>query len=121
MNKKNSSLYTYLSAIKRSVAVCCNKSSHSNCRHDACFVLQLRERMALLRIERSESEEEKRDRILATKQAKDEALMDTLATISRHRTENSKAAACRCVRPLCRQCDVCCCQVRRVVCDYVYC
>ena len=84
-------------------------------------MLQLRERMALLRIERSESEEEKRDRILATKQAKDEALMDTLATISRHRTENSKAAACRCVRPLCRQCDVCCCQVRRVVCDYVYC
>ena len=53
--------------------------------------------MSLLRIARGEEEEEKRDRILATKQAKDEALMDTLATISRHRTENSKAAACRCV------------------------
>ena len=51
--------------------------------------------MSLLRIARGEEEEEKRDRILATKQAKDEALMDTLATISRHRTENSKAAAVR--------------------------
>jgi hypothetical protein len=38
-------------------------------------------------------EEVKRDDILAEKEAKDQMLMDTLETISRHRTEKSKAAA----------------------------
>ena len=59
------------------------------------FALQLNERITLLRIQKGEEEEDKRDQILALKQANDEKLLDALATISRHRTENTRAAAVR--------------------------
>ena len=61
--------------------------------HVRVCVLQLRERLALLRMQDFEETEEKRDKILATKQAKDEELMSALTTIARHRTENSRASA----------------------------
>ena len=48
-----------------------------------------------MKIANKESEESKRDDILASKQNKDQMLMDSLETISRHRTENTKAAAIR--------------------------
>lgn len=56
-------------------------------------VAELRERLTWLRVEQKEKEEEKRDQILAAKQAKDQLLIDTIDTISKHRNELSKAAA----------------------------
>ncbi|XP_064630388.1 cilia- and flagella-associated protein 99-like [Lineus longissimus] len=56
-------------------------------------IAELRERLSILKVNTETMEEEKRDDILAEKEAKDQKLMDTLETISRHRTEKSKAAA----------------------------
>jgi hypothetical protein len=58
-------------------------------------ILQLKERLSLLRINREADEEAKRDEILNAKQEKEQSLMDTLETINRHRIEQSKAAAIR--------------------------
>ncbi|CAD5118211.1 DgyrCDS6933 [Dimorphilus gyrociliatus] len=56
-------------------------------------VAELRERLTWLRVEQKEKEEERRDQIFASKQAKDQLLIDTIDTISKHRNELSKAAA----------------------------
>lgn len=56
-------------------------------------ISELKERVQHLKVKQLTEEEDKRDEILATKQAKDEMLMSTLETISRHRKEQSKAAA----------------------------
>ncbi|XP_052227633.1 cilia- and flagella-associated protein 99-like isoform X1 [Dreissena polymorpha] len=56
-------------------------------------IVELRERLALLRNAEKENEEMKRDEILASKEAKDQLLLDTLETISKHRLEQTKAAA----------------------------
>ncbi|XP_033756504.1 cilia- and flagella-associated protein 99-like isoform X1 [Pecten maximus] len=58
-------------------------------------IAELRERMCLLRTAEEELEEQRRDNILSTKQAKDQKLLDTLETISRHRLEQTKSAAIR--------------------------
>lgn len=58
-------------------------------------ILELRERLALLKNAEKEAEENKRDEILAEKEAKDQLLLDTLETISKHRLEQTKAAAIR--------------------------
>lgn len=58
-------------------------------------IAELRERAAWLKVAETAENEEKRDDILAAKQAKDQMLIDTLEQISRHRTESSKAAAIR--------------------------
>ncbi|XP_077992467.1 cilia- and flagella-associated protein 99-like [Glandiceps talaboti] len=54
---------------------------------------ELRERLALLKIAEREGEEEKRDEILAAKQAKDQLLMDKLEQISKHRAALGERAA----------------------------
>ncbi|XP_023933113.1 cilia- and flagella-associated protein 99 isoform X2 [Lingula anatina] len=56
---------------------------------------ELKERLALMKMAEREAEEEKRDEILASKEAKDQLLMNTLETISKHRSEMTKAAANR--------------------------
>lgn len=56
-------------------------------------VAELKERLALLKNAEKESEENKRDEILASKEAKDQLLLDTLEKISKHRLEQTKAAA----------------------------
>lgn len=56
-------------------------------------IAELKERMALLKTAEREAEENKRDEILATKEAKDQMLLDTLEKISKHRLEQTKAAA----------------------------
>ncbi|XP_078588779.1 cilia- and flagella-associated protein 99-like [Branchiostoma floridae x Branchiostoma japonicum] len=56
-------------------------------------ILELKERLGLMKEAQRKSEEEKRDEILTAKQGKDKKLMDTLEQISRHRAETSKAAA----------------------------
>ncbi|OWF41505.1 cilia- and flagella-associated protein 99-like [Mizuhopecten yessoensis] len=58
-------------------------------------IAELRERMSLLATAEEELEEQRRDDILASKQAKDQKLLDTLETISRHRLEQTKSAAIR--------------------------
>lgn len=58
-------------------------------------IAELRERMTLMKTFEEQEEEMKRDEILSSKQVKEQMLMDTLDTISRHRTEQTKAAAVR--------------------------
>lgn len=58
-------------------------------------IAELRERMCLLKTAEEELEEQRRDDILASKEAKDQKLLDTLETISRHRLEQTKSAAIR--------------------------
>lgn len=58
-------------------------------------IVELRERLALLKNAQKEAEENKRDEILANKEAKDQLLLDTLEKISKHRLEQTKAAAVR--------------------------
>ncbi|XP_050399587.1 cilia- and flagella-associated protein 99 [Patella vulgata] len=58
-------------------------------------IAELRERLCLMKTAEKEEEELKRDEILASKQAKDQLLLDTLETISKHRTEQTKSAAIR--------------------------
>ncbi|ELU14229.1 hypothetical protein CAPTEDRAFT_191698 [Capitella teleta] len=58
-------------------------------------IVELKERLSLLRMNSEAEEENKRDDILNTKQEKEQLLMETLETINRHRTEQSKAAAIR--------------------------
>nr|XP_034327950.1 cilia- and flagella-associated protein 99-like [Crassostrea gigas] len=50
-------------------------------------IAELRERLSLFRIAEKETEEQRRDDILASKQAKDQMLLETLETISKHRLE----------------------------------
>ncbi|XP_043918828.1 cilia- and flagella-associated protein 99 [Protopterus annectens] len=56
-------------------------------------IVELRERLALLREAQRNSEEEKRDQILNEKKTKEQFLLDKLQQISLHRAELSKAAA----------------------------
>ncbi|XP_015768449.1 PREDICTED: cilia- and flagella-associated protein 99-like [Acropora digitifera] len=56
-------------------------------------VVELRERLALLKIAEKEEEEEKRDSILKSKVEKDQMLMDTLETIAKHRAQKGREAA----------------------------
>ncbi|XP_068709069.1 cilia- and flagella-associated protein 99-like isoform X2 [Montipora foliosa] len=56
-------------------------------------VVELRERLALLKIAEKEEEEEKRDSILKSKVEKDQFLMDTLETIAKHRAQQGREAA----------------------------
>ncbi|KAL5022107.1 hypothetical protein ScPMuIL_001262 [Solemya velum] len=56
-------------------------------------IAELRERLSLMKTAQKEEEELKRDDILAGKQAKDQKLLDTLETISKHRLEQTKSAA----------------------------
>ncbi|CAK8681599.1 unnamed protein product [Clavelina lepadiformis] len=58
-------------------------------------IAELHERLSLLRETQLREEEERRDTILKEKQAKNEALMETLARITTHRNELSKAATSR--------------------------
>ncbi|XP_070540652.1 cilia- and flagella-associated protein 99-like [Ptychodera flava] len=58
-------------------------------------IAELRERLALLKIASKEGEEEKRDEILAAKQAKDQLLMEKLEQISRHRSAGGQTSALR--------------------------
>ncbi|KAK3094329.1 hypothetical protein FSP39_000366 [Pinctada imbricata] len=58
-------------------------------------IAELRERLALLKTAEAQEEEQRRDDILAGKQAKDQLLLDTLETISKHRLEQTKSAALR--------------------------
>lgn len=58
-------------------------------------IAELKERVALCKAAEKEVEENRRDDILQTKQAKDQLLLDTLETISKHRLEQTRAAATR--------------------------
>ncbi|XP_062588762.1 cilia- and flagella-associated protein 99-like isoform X2 [Saccostrea cucullata] len=58
-------------------------------------IAELRERVALLKTAEKETEEQKRDEILTAKQEKDQMLLETLETISKHRLEQTKSAAVR--------------------------
>lgn len=56
-------------------------------------IVELRERLALLKEKQLEEEEEKRDLILNAKQAKADFLSETLDRISKHRAEQTRSAA----------------------------
>ncbi|KAK2169827.1 hypothetical protein NP493_1173g00013 [Ridgeia piscesae] len=56
-------------------------------------IVELRERLALFEEEEREKEERKRDDIIEAKQAKHKMLVSTIEMISRHRTEQNRAAA----------------------------
>ncbi|XP_077136292.1 cilia- and flagella-associated protein 99 isoform X3 [Ranitomeya variabilis] len=58
-------------------------------------VVELRERLALLKEAQRKAEEEKRDQILEEKQSKQQYLLDTLEQISLHRAAQGKAALLR--------------------------
>lgn len=58
-------------------------------------ISELRERVALCKAAEKEAEETRRDDILQNKEAKDQLLLDTLETISKHRLEQTRAAATR--------------------------
>ncbi|CAJ0953288.1 unnamed protein product [Ranitomeya imitator] len=58
-------------------------------------VVELRERLALLKEAQRKAEEEKRDQILEEKQSKQQYLLDTLEQISLHRVAQGKAALLR--------------------------
>ncbi|XP_061186311.1 cilia- and flagella-associated protein 99-like isoform X2 [Saccostrea echinata] len=58
-------------------------------------IAELRERVALLKTAEKETEEQRRDEILTAKQEKDQMLLETLETISKHRLEQTKSAAVR--------------------------
>uniref|UniRef100_A0A8D0HE72 Cilia and flagella associated protein 99 n=1 Tax=Sphenodon punctatus TaxID=8508 RepID=A0A8D0HE72_SPHPU len=61
-------------------------------------IVELRERLALLREAQRKAEEEKRDQIILDKQAKEQLLLDKLEQISLFRAALGKAAALRSVR-----------------------
>ncbi|XP_013094873.2 cilia- and flagella-associated protein 99-like isoform X2 [Biomphalaria glabrata] len=56
-------------------------------------IAELRERLSLMKAQRKEDEEIKRDNILYDKQAKAESLCETLDKIAKHRSEQTKMAA----------------------------
>ncbi|XP_076105059.1 cilia- and flagella-associated protein 99-like isoform X3 [Mytilus galloprovincialis] len=58
-------------------------------------IAELRERVSLCKAAEKESEETRRDDILQNKEAKDQLLLNTLETISKHRLEQTRAAATR--------------------------
>ncbi|KAK3590166.1 hypothetical protein CHS0354_041220 [Potamilus streckersoni] len=58
-------------------------------------IAELRERLSLMKTAEKEEEENKRDEILASKEAKDQYLLETLERISKHRLEKTKTAALR--------------------------
>ncbi|XP_069832490.1 cilia- and flagella-associated protein 99 [Dendropsophus ebraccatus] len=58
-------------------------------------IVELRERLALLKEAQRKDEEEKRDQILEEKQSKQQHLLDTLEQISLHRAAQGKAALLR--------------------------
>ncbi|XP_056410939.1 cilia- and flagella-associated protein 99 isoform X2 [Hyla sarda] len=58
-------------------------------------IVELRERLALLKEAQRKDEEEKRDQILEEKQSKQQHLLDTLEKISLHRAAQGKAALLR--------------------------
>lgn len=58
-------------------------------------VAELRERLDLLKEDKKAEEERTRDSILREKQAKNDRLMETLAKVSVHRREMTRAAAMR--------------------------
>lgn len=58
-------------------------------------IAELRERVSLCKAAEKESEENRRDDILQNKEAKDQLLLNTLETISKHRLEQTRAAATR--------------------------
>ncbi|KAG9479541.1 hypothetical protein GDO78_011525 [Eleutherodactylus coqui] len=58
-------------------------------------IVELRERLALLKEAERKAEEEKRDQILEEKQLKQQHLLDTLEQISLHRAAQAKAAVLR--------------------------
>ncbi|CAN2388432.1 Cilia and flagella associated protein 99 [Pristimantis euphronides] len=58
-------------------------------------IMELRERLALIKEAQSKAEEEKRDQILEEKQSKQQHLLDTLEQISVHRAAQGKAALLR--------------------------
>lgn len=60
-------------------------------------IVELRERLALLREEQKAAEEEKRDQIILEKQAKEQLLLDKLDQILVFRAELSRAAALKSV------------------------
>ncbi|KAI0218459.1 Cilia- and flagella-associated protein 99 [Lamellibrachia satsuma] len=55
-------------------------------------IVELRERLALFQDEQKEKEERKRDDIIEAKQVKHQMLVNTIELISRHRTEQNRAA-----------------------------
>lgn len=63
-------------------------------------IVELRERLALLKEAERKAEEEKRDQILEEKQSQQQLLLDTLEQISLHRAAQGKAALLRSVRCL---------------------
>ncbi|KAL3864337.1 hypothetical protein ACJMK2_006028, partial [Sinanodonta woodiana] len=58
-------------------------------------IAELKERLSLMKTAEKEDEENKRDEILASKEAKDQYLLETLEMISKHRLEKTKTAALR--------------------------
>ena len=60
-------------------------------------IVELRERLALLREAQKAAEEEKRDQIIQDKQAKEQLLLDKLDQISIFRAELGRAAALKSV------------------------
>lgn len=56
-------------------------------------VVELRERLALLKEAQKAAEEEKRDQIIHEKQAKEQLILDKLDQISQFRAELGRAAA----------------------------
>lgn len=56
-------------------------------------VVELRERLALLKEAQKAAEEEKRDQIIHEKQAKEQLILDKLDQISQFREELGRAAA----------------------------
>ena len=58
-------------------------------------IAELRERVALCKAAEKEAEEIRRDDILQNKESKDQLLLDTLEKISKHRLEQTRAAATR--------------------------
>ncbi|XP_078487939.1 uncharacterized protein LOC100183762 [Ciona intestinalis] len=58
-------------------------------------IAELQERLSLLREAQNAEEENRRDMIIQSKQAKNENIMETIARISVHRNELSKAASIR--------------------------
>ncbi|KAL8602736.1 hypothetical protein ACOMHN_024298 [Nucella lapillus] len=58
-------------------------------------IAELRERLGGLKVAQKEAEEKKRDDILEAKQAKDQQLISTLESISKHRFEQTRSAAIR--------------------------
>lgn len=60
-------------------------------------IVELRERLALLKEAQKKAEEEKRDQIIHEKQAKEQLLLDKLEQISQFRAALGRAATLRSV------------------------